>query len=232
MRRSASQVEDILQSAPEAGACPQRVAEGRASQVSLNVDPDRANLAGITNMDVANSATSAMSGTAVTPLQDGDKNIPVVARLQDGRTRAALRHSEPLRLLGSHKAQQDSAGADLRYSEQHGDRSHRPHRSLPRQCRSTPSLLRAIWPSEITNIAAAQAAGVRKDHAAGLRVTIGGEYDKQQDGFRNLAMVLLISMFGNLSGAAIPVQQRDQAAAGLRGRALRRCWRPDCACGS
>ena len=37
-------------------------------QVSLKVDPDRANLAGITNLDVANSATSAMSGTPVTTL--------------------------------------------------------------------------------------------------------------------------------------------------------------------
>ena len=42
----------------------------------------RANLAGITNIDVANSATSAMSGTTVTTLQDGDLNIPVVARLK------------------------------------------------------------------------------------------------------------------------------------------------------
>jgi multidrug efflux pump subunit AcrB len=39
-------------------------------------------------MDVANSATSAMSGVPVTSLQDGDKNIPVVARLKmDERAR-------------------------------------------------------------------------------------------------------------------------------------------------
>ena len=70
-----------LRSAPEA----RRVRnewQKDSFQVSLNIDPDRANLAGITNLDVANSATSAMSGTTVTTLQDGDKNIPVVARLQ------------------------------------------------------------------------------------------------------------------------------------------------------
>ena len=69
-------------------------------QVSLEVDPDRANLAGITNMDVANSATSAMSGVAVTSLQDGDKNIPVVARLKMDE-RARLSDIQNLYVYGS-----------------------------------------------------------------------------------------------------------------------------------
>ena len=47
-----------------------------------SIDPERANLAGISNYDVANSATGALSGVAVTTLQDGDRNIPVVARLR------------------------------------------------------------------------------------------------------------------------------------------------------
>ena len=33
-------------------------------EVKLKIDPDRANLAGITNRDVAASTTAAMSGTA------------------------------------------------------------------------------------------------------------------------------------------------------------------------
>ena len=81
MRKITSRVEDIVRSAVEA----RRVRnewQKESFQVTLQVNPDRANLAGITNLDVANSATSAMSGTTVTTLQDGDKNIPVVARLQ------------------------------------------------------------------------------------------------------------------------------------------------------
>ena len=81
MRKITSRVEDIVRSAVEA----RRVRnewQKESFQVTLQVNPDRANLAGITNLDVANSATSAMSGTTVTTLQDGDRNIPVVARLQ------------------------------------------------------------------------------------------------------------------------------------------------------
>ena len=72
---------DILAIAP-AAARVRNEWDKESFQVRLNIDPDRANLAGITNMDVANSATSAMSGVTVTTLQDGDKNIPVVARLK------------------------------------------------------------------------------------------------------------------------------------------------------
>ena len=80
MRQIASQVIEILRSAPEAAES--AMSGRRRVPVTLNINPDRANLAGITNLDVANSATSALSGTPVTTLQDGDKNIPVVARLK------------------------------------------------------------------------------------------------------------------------------------------------------
>src|SRR5215469_13075202 len=54
----------------------------------LSINPDRANLAGISNYDVANSATGALSGVPVSTLQDGDRNIPIVARLRmDERAR-------------------------------------------------------------------------------------------------------------------------------------------------
>ena len=50
-------------------------------EVKLKVDPDRANLAGITNRDVADSAATAMQGTTVTTLREGNQQIPVIARL-------------------------------------------------------------------------------------------------------------------------------------------------------
>ncbi|MBX9602944.1 MAG: efflux RND transporter permease subunit [Bryobacteraceae bacterium] len=50
--------------------------------VNLKVDADRANLAGLSNYDVANASLSAFTGVPVATLRDGDKNIPVVARLR------------------------------------------------------------------------------------------------------------------------------------------------------
>ena len=99
MRHIASQVADILRSAP-AAARVRNEWDTESTNVSLNVDPDRANLAGITNMDVANSATSAMSGVTVTALQDGDRNIPVVARLKMDE-RASLSDIQNLYVYGS-----------------------------------------------------------------------------------------------------------------------------------
>ena len=54
----------------------------KAQAYKLKIDPDRANLAGITNQDVAASSTSAMSGAQMTSFQEGNKEIPVVARLK------------------------------------------------------------------------------------------------------------------------------------------------------
>ena len=50
--------------------------------VNLAVDPDRANLAGISNYDVATASVAAFNGISVATLRDGDKNIPIVARLR------------------------------------------------------------------------------------------------------------------------------------------------------
>jgi multidrug efflux pump subunit AcrB len=49
--------------------------------MQLKVDPDRANLAGVSNLDVATSAGAGLSGYQVTALREGHRQIPVVLRL-------------------------------------------------------------------------------------------------------------------------------------------------------
>src|SRR6266496_2167363 len=58
-------------------------------QVKIQIDPDRANVVGITNADVANSTAAAISGAPVGLLKEGNKSIPIVARLR-GQERAQL----------------------------------------------------------------------------------------------------------------------------------------------
>src|ERR1700722_14931950 len=58
-------------------------------EVTLKVDPDRANIAGVSNQDVAQSSSAALSGTSVTTLRRGDQQIPVVSRPR-ARERASL----------------------------------------------------------------------------------------------------------------------------------------------
>jgi hypothetical protein len=46
-----------------------------AMTLQLKVDPDRANLSGVTNPDVALSSTAAMSGLPVSTYREGDKHF-------------------------------------------------------------------------------------------------------------------------------------------------------------
>src|SRR5271166_16835 len=191
MRHIASQVMDVLQSAPEAVRV-RNEWDAESTQVSLVVDPDRANLAGISNMDVANSATSAMSGVPVTSLQDGDKNIPVVARLKMDE-RARLSDIQNLYVYSQSANTkiplvqisdiQNSMATDRVVRLDH-------FRTMSIYAFPAPGHLA----SEITNVAVPKLKELEETLPPGYRLTIGGEFDKQKTGFRNLAMVLMISV--------------------------------------
>ena len=53
-----------------------------AMNVRLKVDPDRANISGITNLDVALSSAAAVSGVPVATYREADKQIPIAVRLR------------------------------------------------------------------------------------------------------------------------------------------------------
>ncbi len=193
LRRISSGVEDILRSAPEAVRV-RNEWQKESFQVTLNIDPDRANLAGITNLDVANSATGAMSGTTVTTLQDGDKNIPVVARLQQSE-RSRLSDIQNLYVYSS--SSQDTTKiplvqvSDIKNSMLTDRIIRIDHfREMSIYAFPAPGHLA----SEITTIALPKLKEFQKTVPPGYKITVGGEYDKQQDGFRNLAVVLAISI--------------------------------------
>jgi multidrug efflux pump subunit AcrB len=69
-------------------------------QVRIEIDPDRANVVGITNADVANSTAAAISGAPVGLMREGNKSIPIVARLR-GQERAQLGQIENLYVYSS-----------------------------------------------------------------------------------------------------------------------------------
>jgi multidrug efflux pump subunit AcrB len=191
MRNIANQVIAILRTAP-ATARPRNEWQEESAQVSLNIDPDRANLAGITNMDVANSATSAMSGVTVTALQDGDRNIPVVARLKmDERTK--LSDIQNLYVYGS----QTSSKIPL-VQISNVENSLSTERIIRLDHFRTMSIYAFPAPghlaSEITTVALPKLKELEKTIPPGYGVSVGGEYDKQQTGFKNLAVVLAISV--------------------------------------
>ena len=127
-------------------------------------------------------------------MQDGDKNIPVVARLQMNE-RARLSDIQNLYVYSS--SSQDATKiplvqiSDIQNSMTTNRIIRIDHfREMSIYAFPAPGHLA----SEITNVALPKLREFEKTMPPGYRVTVGGEYNKQQDGFRNLTMVLVISV--------------------------------------
>src|SRR5262249_31169749 len=81
LRRLAAEVTDVLRAIPTAT----RVRDNwgpESFSVRLKTDSDRANISGVTNLEVAGASATAMNGHELTVLREGDKQIPVVARMR------------------------------------------------------------------------------------------------------------------------------------------------------
>src|SRR5712672_731460 len=163
-------------------------------QVKIQIDPDRANVVGITNADVANSTAAAISGAPVGLLKEGNKSIPIVARLR-GQERAQFGQVENLYVYSS---QQNTrvpllSVATVRNILETGRIRRREHfRTISVLCFPVPGVLA----SEILTPVLSKLDDLKKSLPPGYQLEIGGEQAKQVDGFLNLAVVLLISLVG------------------------------------
>jgi multidrug efflux pump subunit AcrB len=163
-------------------------------EVKLQIDPDRANLEGITNRDVAASTTAAMSGATVTTLREGKLQIPVIARLR-ATERAQLSDVENLYIYssqGSQKIPLRSVSTVVNQMVTERIRRQEHFRTIGVHAFPQPGVLA----SEILKKARRQLAQFQKNLPPGYRMEIGGEQAKQQAGFVNLTTVLIISMVG------------------------------------
>ncbi len=188
----AGQVEDIFRSLPLAERTRDEWGDEN-TQLELTVDPDRANLAGITNLDIANSSTAGMSGTAVTTLQEGDKQIPVVARLRMDE-RGQLSDIENLYVYAS---QDNSKIPLLQVSNISHDlvtgRIVRLEQFRTVNVRTFPKA--GHLSSEVLNAAMPKLQKFKNNLPPGYSMVIGGEFHKTKSGFRNLAVVMVVSIF-------------------------------------
>jgi multidrug efflux pump subunit AcrB len=193
LRRLAAGVQDILRPIPGVQVVQNDWFE-ESAEVKLKIDPDRANLAGITNRDVAASATAAISGSTVTTLREGNRQIPVVVRLRP-QERAQLSAVEDLYVYSSQGTQRVPLRSISTISnEMVPERIRRQEhfRTIGVHAFPQPGVL----PSEILKQAMPRLTAFEKTMPAGYRMQIGGERAKQQSGFANLAKVLVISLLG------------------------------------
>ncbi|HEY6298472.1 MAG TPA: efflux RND transporter permease subunit, partial [Candidatus Binatus sp.] len=146
---------------------------------------------GISNEDVAASTTASLSGTPVATLLEGDKQIPVVARLYR-RERATVPDLENLYVYpsGGGKPVPLKAISSMQYRlETQRIRRRAHYRTITVAAFTAPGVLA----SEVLNEALPKIRELQATLPAGYKIEIGGEYAKQQTGFGELSVILLIS---------------------------------------
>jgi multidrug efflux pump subunit AcrB len=193
LRALARSVEDILRPIPGVQVV-QNDWFAESPEVRLQVDPDRANLSGITNRDVAQSATAAMSGTTVTTLREGKLQIPVVARLR-AMERAQLSDVENLYVYSSDGSQKvPLRGVSSVVNRITTERIRRQELFRTIGVHAYPQA--GVLASEILKKASPRLTEFQRNLPPGYGMQIGGEQAKQQTGFANLVTVLTISILG------------------------------------
>jgi multidrug efflux pump subunit AcrB len=191
LRKLASDVTAILASAPNA-ARPREDWGGESLRLRIEIDPDRAFLAGVTNQDIAASSSAGLNGNQVTSLQRGDKNIPVVSILIPSE-RAQLSDLENLYVFASTNNNKIPLGqiATVDY-DLHTERIRREEHFRTVNVRAFP--LAGVLPSEVMALIQEDLAAFKEQLPPGFTMEITGEQANAQHGFKQLSKVMAISI--------------------------------------
>ena len=193
LRAIASQAMDLVRQAPGISVLRDDWSP-ESPQMKIEIDPDRANVVGITNSDVAASTAAAISGATVGIYKEGNKNIPIVVRLRP-QDRARLSQIENLYVYSSQdnvKVPLLSVAALRTILDTARIRRREHFRTLSILCFPAPGVLA----SEVLASIEPKLIALKSSLPPGYQLQIGGEKAKQVEGFTNLAGVLLISLVG------------------------------------
>src|SRR5258707_6444960 len=193
LRNIASQAMDVVRQAPGVAVLRDDCAPD-STQVKIEIDPDRANLASITNADVANSSAAAISGATVGTFKEGNKTIPIVARLRP-QDRAQLSQIKSLYVYSSQQNTRVpllSVATVKNILETSRIRRREHFRAISILCFPAP----AVLASEVLGPIESKLKDLQNRLPPGYQLQIAGEKAKQVNGFMNLAVVLLISLVG------------------------------------
>jgi multidrug efflux pump subunit AcrB len=191
LHQEAEKVKNILRATPYA----QRVRDDWGEEnftVKLQTDSDRANVAGITNLDVATSSATGINGSKVTVLREGDKQIPIVARLrmEERAQLADLQNLYVYSMRGDQKVPLRQVSAVEYGMQTEKVRRRNQFRTITVSCMAEPGHL----PSEIVSAARPQLTAFAAQLPSGYRMDFGGSEEEQVKGFKNQTVVLIISL--------------------------------------
>jgi multidrug efflux pump subunit AcrB len=160
--------------------------------VHLKTDPDRANIAGLTNQDVAMASLTATAGHQVTSLREGDKQIPVVARLkmEERAQLGDLRNLYVYSASGKQKIHLSQVASTEYGMQTEKMRARNQFRTITVAAMPAEGRLA----SEVMKAARPKLLALEKELPTGYRMEIGGEEEDQVKGFKDLTIVLGISV--------------------------------------
>ncbi len=191
LRATSERVQKILRAIPLVTRVRDNWGEDRFN-VQLNVNSDRANLAGLTNLDIADASAGAIAGTTLTVLREGDKQIPVVARLRSDEI-SGLEAMNDLYVYSRSGRQKvplrQVASLDYNFRSEVIRR-----RNQARTITVSGAPQEGVLASEVMALARPQLDALAASLPPGYRIEIGGEEEKQKDGFDDLSVVLLTSV--------------------------------------
>ena len=191
LRTLAEDAKEIFRAIPEAD----RVRDDWGAEsfvANLQVEQDRANLAGLSNLDVAASSAVGISGFEVTSLREGELDVPVIARLRV-EERAKLSDIQNLYVYSV----QSPAKAPLRqlseidYQLQSEKiRRRNQFRTITVSAFPVPGVL----PSQVVNASRVKMEEFERALPPGYSISVGGEREQRLKGFRDLAVVMAVSV--------------------------------------
>ncbi len=191
LRRYADEARAIFRAVPAAD----RVRDdwGAPSfSVRLHIDPDRANLAGISNVEVAQASVAGITGVQVTTLREGDKQIPVIARLRM-EERAQLADVGNLYVYSA-DGQQRIPIRQITTIEQDMRTEKIARRNQFRTITVGAFPVEGMLASQVFKAAEPRLRELGRRLPPGYKLEIGGEQEEEQKGFKELAIVLGISV--------------------------------------
>jgi multidrug efflux pump subunit AcrB len=191
LRTLSAQVTDIFRQMPIAA----RVRDNWGPEsfaVRLQTDADKANLSGLTNYDVAASSSAGITGRRVAVLREGDDQIPVVARLRM-EERAQLADIKSLYVYSTQGAQR--APLQSISSVVYGAKTEKLQRRNQFRTVTVSAFPESgVLASEVLNAGLPALREFERTLPPGYRMEVGGEREEQIKGFRNMAIVMVISI--------------------------------------
>ncbi len=192
LRAAAAEVEALLRRQPNA----ERVRDTWGTDnfsVELKVDADRASAAGVTHQDVANSAAIALNGSKVGALQEGDHQLPIVARLRASE-RQRLSDVGNLYVYGSHDPNLRVPLRQISELDFNGATAKILRRNHVRTITIGAFPVHGTLASEVLQQILPGLEKIRSELPPGYSLQVGGEDEEQAKSFKELVVVLVISV--------------------------------------